>query len=202
MLNSLKVKPDQIFSHLCYAPAFLTHQISKSLKNLGVASLDCVYLHNLETIKKDLTPAAFTQLLTTAMEALEKEIAQGRIKYYGIASHRAFRCDRTESEYLSLEQLLTLAEKIGGPNHGFRYITVPVNLAMLEPVLLKQQYLPSPEPNSKELKATSTLQAASQLKLNVMTTQPFMNGYMLQTPLPTEEFSSRYLPVKHLNLIR
>lgn len=101
-----------------------------------------------------------------------------------------------------MEELVRLAEKVHGPNHGFRYLTIPVNLTMLEPVLKKSQLIKSDKPNTQELSQVSALQAATQLKLNVMTTQPLMAGYLLQTPLPTTEFLSRYLPVKHLNFVR
>ena len=42
-------------------------------------------------------------------------------------------------EYLSLEEVVKLAEKIGGNEHGFRFIQLPYNLAYNEALVLKNQ---------------------------------------------------------------
>jgi hypothetical protein len=91
---------------------------------------------------------------------------------------------------LSLSKLLQIAKSVGGDKHGFAYISTPLNVAMMEPFLEKNQ------------DGESLLGLSAKLGINVMTSSPFLSGFLLQTPLPTTVFHSRYLPVKHLNLIR
>ena len=48
----------------------------------------------------------------------------------------------------------------------------------------------------------SSLEAASRLGLNVIGTSPFMQGLMLQVPLPTYLTKANYQGAKHLNFVR
>ena len=124
----------------------------------------------------------------------------GKIVYYGVSSFAGFRSDTKSVSFLGLEDLNEIAVKVGGVNHGFRYICTPLNVVMMEPFLEKHQ--PKVLEGKNEVEFKSTLKLASELKLNVMTSSPFMSGFLHQIPLPTSTFKSRYLAVKHLNLLR
>lgn len=128
---------------------------------------------------------------------------EGKIQYYGISSYAGFRVSHKEPHYIGLDEMVQLAEKVGGKDHGLRYLCMPLNIVMMEPLLEKHQTtLKSAQGDSKEVIFKSTLEKANELKLNVMTASPFLSGFLLQTPLPTTILRNRYIPVKHMNLIR
>jgi hypothetical protein len=135
---------------------------------------------------------------------MEQLRAEKKIVRYGIASWAGFRVPTREKTHLPLHDLMRLAERVGGSNHGLRYISFPLNIVMLESLLCKDQAVPSEGRSQGSLEVTlkSTLRVASDNKLNVVTSSPFLSGFLLQTPLPATEMKSRYVPVKHLNLIR
>ena len=65
--------------------------------------------------------------------------SNNKIRYYGMATWTCFRVAQNNKEYLSLEEVVNLAEKVGGKQHGFRFIQLPYNLAYSEALLLKNQ---------------------------------------------------------------
>ncbi|MGA8074136.1 MAG: aldo/keto reductase, partial [Candidatus Acidiferrales bacterium] len=55
----------------CMAPRYLEDQLQRSLRNLGVASVDAFYLHNPETQLDDVPRPDFVKRLRSAFEFLE-----------------------------------------------------------------------------------------------------------------------------------
>lgn len=75
----------------------------------------------------------FFDRLTKAFEFLEEQVEKGKIQNYGIASYSCFRVKPTEDKmHLSLEKVYRLAEKVGGSDHHFTYVQVPMNVMMPE----------------------------------------------------------------------
>jgi len=75
----------------------------------------------------------FDERLEAAFEFLESARAQNKIRSYGLATWICFRSPPTETEiYVSLEKVMDLARKVGGDNHGLRYVQLPINLMMPE----------------------------------------------------------------------
>lgn len=187
----------------CLHPGFLKDQVETSRRNLGLDTLDLVYLHNPETWKSGMPQSAFIDKLTRAMEVLEELRGQGKLNYYGISTYAGLRVDHHHPSYLMLDDILKAAEKAGGKDHGLKYLSLPMNLVMTEPLLEKHQPSRANEhKDSKEIIFKSTLEKINELQLNAMITQPFLSGFLLQTPLPTSVFRSRYIPVKQINLLR
>ena len=56
----------------------------------------------------------------------------GKIRMYGTATWNGFRNEADAKDYLSLAQVVGLAEKAGGKNHHFKVIQLPLNLGMSE----------------------------------------------------------------------
>jgi hypothetical protein len=135
---------------------------------------------------------------------MEQLRADQKIKNYGIASWTGFRVSSREKTHLQLHDLMRLAERVGGSTHGLRYLSFPLNIVMMEALLCKDQAVPKADrpSGSKEVSLQSTLRVATDHRLNVITSSPFLSGFLLQTPLPATEMKSRYVPVKHLNLLR
>ena len=112
----------------CMTPAFLSDQLVRSQANLQLETVDVLYLHNPETQLRYVATDVFYERLRRAFEALEQFVADGRIRYYGAATWSGFR----EPGQLSLKRMVAIAREVGGKFHHFRFIQLPVNLAMPE----------------------------------------------------------------------
>ena len=123
----------------CIAPAYLRDQIERSRRNLGLATIDLYYLHNLETQRTAVPAAAFTERLRAAVEVLEEAAGDGRIASWGLATWDGLRSPPEHPEHLSLDAILALAREVGGAGHRFRAVQLPVNLAMPEAIAYPSQ---------------------------------------------------------------
>jgi aryl-alcohol dehydrogenase-like predicted oxidoreductase len=121
----------------CIHPDFLKDQITESLKRLQLEKVDVVLLHNPEyyldwASKNDVNMTdmqlEFYRRITPAFEYLEKEVKNGRIKYYGISSN-TFPGWQGNQKFVSLEKCWHIAREIGGrTTHHFKVAQMPFNL--------------------------------------------------------------------------
>lgn len=116
----------------CIAPGYLRDQIERSRRNLGLASIDLVYLHNPEMQLDEIDRAAFRDRMRAAFLLLEELVAQGIVQRYGCATWNGLRVPPDEPGHLSLEELLEIAAEAAPSGHHFRAIQLPVNLGMPE----------------------------------------------------------------------
>lgn len=123
----------------CMTPAYLENQLDQSLKNLGVDTVDVYYIHNPESQLGFVSEAEFYHRLQSAFERLEQNRRNGKLRYYGAATWNGFRVPPNSPEYHSLERMVELARQVGGEDHGFRFIQLPVNLAMAEGIDVAEQ---------------------------------------------------------------
>lgn len=121
------------------SPKYLENQIDVSRRNLGVQTLDIYYLHNPETQVSHVAHGEFDRRVRAAFSALEKAVGEGKIRIYGTATWNGYRVGQESPEALSLEDLLHLAEEVGGKDHHFRAIQLPYNLAMPEALSARTQ---------------------------------------------------------------
>lgn len=152
----------------CMTPAYLQNQIDQSLANMNLACIDVYYIHNPETQAQLVPPDEFAKRLRAAFELLEQNIAEGKIKRYGVASWNGFRVQPTARGYHSLPQMVGLAREAGGFEHGFRFIQLPFNLAMPEALMLANQ------PLNGEM--VSVLEAARALGVAVVASASLLQG--------------------------
>lgn len=181
-IQSGKITPEDIAGGMhCMAPAYLDDQLSQSLTNLGLQTLDLMYLHNAaESQIPEVGRDVFMKRLKLAFDFYEQARIDGRIRYYGLATWNCFRVDPEESEeYLNLETVLQLAESVGGSDHGFRFVQLPFNLAFTEALTIPSQTVGG-EP-------MSFLEAAMALNVGVFTSVPLLQGQLLNQPLPKFE---------------
>jgi aryl-alcohol dehydrogenase-like predicted oxidoreductase len=115
----------------CLAPAFLNDQIQRSRRNLGLETLDVVYLHNPETQLAHVAEENFYARIASAFELLEHLVETGDIRYYGAATWDGFRLG-SGPRALSLARLVEAARTVAGDSHHCRFVQLPVNLAMME----------------------------------------------------------------------
>jgi aryl-alcohol dehydrogenase-like predicted oxidoreductase len=113
------------------APAFLADQLERSRRNLGLETIDVYYLHNPETQLEHIGLAEFTDRIRTAFEYLERAVSDGLLRYYGTATWNGYRCGAAPGA-LSLRALSEVARQVAGEKHHFRFIQLPLNLAMTE----------------------------------------------------------------------
>lgn len=111
------------------APNFIADQIDRSRANLGLDTLDVFYLHNPETQLGHISREQFDSRILAAFSRLEQLVAEGKIGCYGAATWEGFR---KAKDGLGLVRLAEIARGLGGPDHHFRFIQLPFNLAMPE----------------------------------------------------------------------
>ena len=159
-------------------PNYIERCIDKSLTNMHISTVDLVYVHNaFESWNEDISREEFMHNLSKVFEVYERYRSNNKIRYYGMATWTCFRVPQDNKEYLSLEEVVKLAEKIGGKQHGFRFIQLPYNLAYSEALLLKSQ-------NVGTEKNLTILEAADRLNVKVFTSIPLFQSRLLKAQIP------------------
>lgn len=178
----------------CMTPTYLSDQLDRSLKNLGIECLDLMYLHNaVEGQIKDVSKDKFLENLKSVFELYEQKRDEEKIKFYGMATWECFRVPSDNPQYLSLEDTVNMARKIGGESHGFRFIQLPYNMHYDQALLAKHQSL--------ENENVSVLESAVKLGIGVFTSVPFMQGRLL-APGVMPDFGNLKPPMRALQFIR
>ena len=178
----------------CMTTAYLSDQLDRSLENLGLECIDLMYLHNgIEGQMKDISKEKFIENLKSVFELYEKKRQDGKIKFYGMATWECFRVAKDNPQYLSIEETVNIAKKVGGENHGFRFIQLPYNMNYDQALLAKNQALGTEK--------VSILEASVRLGIGVFTSVPFMQGRLL-TPGTMPEFNDSKPSQRALQFIR
>jgi aryl-alcohol dehydrogenase-like predicted oxidoreductase len=150
------------------APGFLREQIEQSCRNLGLATVDVYYLHNPETQLEEVPRERFLERMREAFTALERACDDDRIGCYGAATWTGFRVPPHHPGHLSMEELVKLAEQVGGAGHHFRVVQMPYNLSMPEARVMATQRV-----GGSQMPA---LDAAARLGLYVMSSASIEQG--------------------------
>jgi aryl-alcohol dehydrogenase-like predicted oxidoreductase len=150
------------------APRFLDDQLEKSRANLGLQTIDVHYLHNPEMQLDEVPRSELMRRMRAAFEVLERAVAAGKLRAYGTATWSGYRTAPTEPGWLCLEDLVLLARDVAGPDHHFRFVQLPVSLAMPEAFALENQ-------RANGQRAT-LLGAAADLGVYVMTSASIHQG--------------------------
>ncbi len=152
----------------CMTPGYLQNQLEQSLRNMELECVDVYYVHNPESQLGSVSEEEFYSRLRAAFERLEQNVAQGKIKMYGVATWNGFRVPPEASGYHSLPRMVEMAREVGGESHGFRFIQLPFNLAMPEALVLRNQVVDEVE--------VSTLEAAAALSVTVVSSASILQG--------------------------
>ncbi len=152
----------------CMTPAYLQNQLEQSLRNMNLECVDVYYVHNPESQLGYVSEEEFYTRLKAAFEGLEKNRAQGKLGSYGVATWNGFRVDPGAKDYHSLAQIVAIARELAGESHGFRFIQLPLNLAMPEALILRNQVVDGEE--------MSLLQAAIALGVTVVSSASIFQG--------------------------
>jgi aryl-alcohol dehydrogenase-like predicted oxidoreductase len=164
----------------CLHPAFLADQIERSLSHLGLGTIDVFYVHNPETQLESVSRAVFEDRLRAAFERLEQLAAENKIACYGAATWNGFRLPPGHARSLSLRRIVEIARQASGEDHHFRYVQLPVNLAMPEAFTRPHE----------DGSPASLLEVAARLGVTVVASAPLLQA-RLASGLP-DELRSRW----------
>ncbi len=153
--------------------SFLQHQFGRSRENLGLEAVDLLYLHNgpdaqLPAVGRD----GFLGRLEEAFSLFESFRDEAHLGAYGLATWACLRVPPGDPGHFSLESAVRLARKVGGEQHGFRFVQMPFSLAMPE-----AWTLPTQQVHGERLPA---LAAVSRLGLGAFTSVPLAQGRLVR----------------------
>lgn len=112
-----------------------------------------------------------------------------------------FRAKPEEDKiYLNFQKCVELAQKVGGPNHGFRFTQVPMSVMMPEAFVEKwQEYSGDVATQTKDEKVLVAV--ANLMQMNVIASKPLLEGRVKDIDIPT--ITNIQNPcAKHLQLMR
>jgi aryl-alcohol dehydrogenase-like predicted oxidoreductase len=135
------LRPSEIVdgSH-AMSKSYLTDQFARSRRNLGLEAIDLLYLHNAADAQLPVVGHdEFFARLEVAFRLYESFRERGELGAYGLATWDCLRVPRSEPGHLVLEEVVRLARRVGGDEHGFRFVQFPFNLAMAEAARLRTQ---------------------------------------------------------------
>jgi aryl-alcohol dehydrogenase-like predicted oxidoreductase len=152
----------------CMTPRYLESQLQQSLRNMNLSCIDVYYVHNPESQLSAVSVDEFWRRLRAAFEFLEQSVAAGQIKNYGVATWNGFRVELDAPGYHSLAEMVEVARGIAGDSHHFRFIQLPVNLAMPEALSFHNQLVGG--------EYLSVLEAAKRLGITVVASASILQG--------------------------
>ncbi|CDW78225.1 UNKNOWN [Stylonychia lemnae] len=173
----IPIKPEDVANGIhCMHPAFLENQFNQSRNNLGVEAIDLMYIHN-------------------SYESWSL--------YYGMATWLCFRGKPDEEKInLNLQKCIEMAEQIGGKeNHNFKFIQVPMGVAMPEAFVEKWQEFHDPNSANAQSELKILVAVCNLLKMNLIASKPILEGKIESTTIP-QITNIKDTVAKHLQLVR
>ncbi|HEX5457443.1 MAG TPA: aldo/keto reductase [Candidatus Nitrosotalea sp.] len=169
----------------CMTIPYLEDHLKRSMENLGLDCIDLMYLHNAaEGQLQDISKEEFLKKLHDVFEFYETQRKSGTIRYYGMATWECFRVAPNHPQYLSIFDMVKLAKKVGGQNHGFRFIQLPYNMYYDQAFNMKTQ---------GDSSQYTILESAIQLGIGVFASVPLMQAKLL-APNVLPEFGNMTKP--------
>ncbi|HKR13125.1 MAG TPA: aldo/keto reductase [Pyrinomonadaceae bacterium] len=152
----------------CMTPSYLQDQLDQSLRNMDLESVDVYYIHNPESQLGHVSEMEFYHRLRLAFERLEANRKQGKLQFYGVATWNGFRQEVNSGAHHSLVRMIEIAREVGGEDHGFGFIQLPLNLAMTEALTVMNETIDGEQ--------VPVLEAARQLGVTVMASGSMLQG--------------------------
>ena len=189
------IKQNDISSgYHCMSVSYLEDQLARSRKNLGLDCVDLIYIHNaVEGQFKDISKEEFLKRLRDVFNFYETKRKEGQIRYYGMATWECFRVENNNPQFLELGNIVSMAEEIGGEDHGFRFIQLPYNMYLDQALMIKNQTIDG--------KQGTILDSALHHKIGVFTSVPLMQAKLL-SPGVMPEFGNLKPSLRALQFTR
>ncbi len=166
---------------LCFDPAYLRWQVGVSRQRLGLETVDCLFLHNLDVLCLACGREECRQTFARCVETLEELVLRGWIDAYGVSAWSGFRQAETAPDYLSLTDLCAMGRAIAGSDGHFRFVQVPIGLWAPEAILLLNQVATGMEG------PVSLLRATRDLGLTVIANGSLLQGELVGAPALDED---------------
>jgi aryl-alcohol dehydrogenase-like predicted oxidoreductase len=155
-------------SHAMSVP-YLEDQFRRSRENLGLETIDLLYLHNAPDAQlSEVGLPEFLRRLEPAFALYEKFRAAGHLRYYGLATWESLRVPPGTKGHFDVADAVRVAERAGGPDHGFRFVQFPFNLSMPEAAAWPTQVVGS--------RTVPLFDATSHFGLGCFTSVPLLQG--------------------------
>lgn len=139
--QKLAKKDEIVVDQHCITPKFLEYSLKSSLENLGVNTVDILFLHNPEMQLGYISYEELLKRIRRAFEKFEEFADMGKIKFYGVATWNGFTFEPEHMEYIKLKDLIDIAREIAGDKNRFKFIELPYNLAKPHPYIYTNQPL-------------------------------------------------------------
>jgi aryl-alcohol dehydrogenase-like predicted oxidoreductase len=123
----------------CMSPGYLSDQLERSRRNLGLETVDVFYVHNPETQLGEVPRERFGERLREAFAMLEDAVKASKIRYYGVATWNAFRVPPAARDAMNLAETVEMARQAGGEEHHFRFVQLPFSLGTPEAFAYRNQ---------------------------------------------------------------
>ena len=166
---------------LCFDPAYLRWQVERSRQRLGLETVDCLFLHNLDAFRLARGREECRQTFAACVEALEELVLRGWMDAYGVSAWSGFRRVETAPDYLALDELCAMVRAIAGSDGHFRFIQAPIGLWAPEAILLHNQTTTGTDA------PVSLLRAAHDLGLTVIANGSLLQGELVDAPALDED---------------
>lgn len=160
------------------SPEHIAWQLDRSLEAMGVETLDAFLVDQPEVHIPVIGKAELNRKLERVFVALERAVAAGKIRYYGIATFNGLRVETDHPLFESIASLLGHAQKAAqaaagdeSARHHFRVIALPFNQIMPEGFTRFSQA-------TGQGNIASTLQAAHQLRVYVLASHTLAKGHL------------------------
>jgi aryl-alcohol dehydrogenase-like predicted oxidoreductase len=151
------------------SPPYLEDQFRRSRANLGLESVDLLYLHNAPDAQLATVGAPeFRRRLEAAFETCERFRSAGQLGAYGIATWDALRVPPGTEGHFELSAAVDAAVRAGGRDHGFRFVQFPFNLSMPEATTWPTQVFDG--------RAVPLFDVATRLGVDCFTSVPLLQG--------------------------
>jgi aryl-alcohol dehydrogenase-like predicted oxidoreductase len=149
--------------------SYLEDQFGRSRTNLALETVDLLYLHNAPDAQLATVGAAeFRRRLEGAFEVCERFRRAGQLGFYGLATWDCLRVPPRAEGHFELSEAVGVAERVGGRDHGFRFIQFPFNLSMPEAATWPTQVMGS--------RTVPLFEAAVGLGIGCFTSVPLLQG--------------------------
>jgi aryl-alcohol dehydrogenase-like predicted oxidoreductase len=172
-VNKGVIKSNDISSgYHCMTIPYLEDQLNHSRKNLGLECIDLIYLHNpVEGQIQDISQDQFMKNLELVFEFYETKRKEEVIRFYGLATWNCFRAKQDDPQYLSLQNVVNLAEKVAGKNHGLKFIQLPYNMYLDQALMFQNQ--------SFDTRTGTIFDSAKAFDIGVFSSVPLMQAKLL-----------------------
>ncbi len=168
---------DILFSDgFCFDPTYLEWQLHNSLKSLMLDSVDCLYLHNIETLQQHLGKQAFLDRMPEIILLLERLVNLGYVRSYGISSWDAFRSFPDNPLHIDLSVLFKHLDTVGIGYDNFQYLQLPLGIWGTEAITVKSQ-------NAFGMTPVSILNYALSNGITVFANSALLQGDLLRCDL-------------------